>query len=99
MTARIFKPCKSSAQSGLAKTKQWVLEFIPSQAQDNDPLMGWNSSADLYPSQVKLYFNSMEEAVDYAKRSKLEFTVTQPHQMTQKIKCYVDMYKKPLLNH
>ncbi len=94
MTARIFKPCRSSAQSGLAQTKQWALEFTPKKGQDIDPIMGWSSSDDLYPTQVKLHFDSMEEAVDYAKRYNLDFTITQPHQATQKIKSYVNMYKR-----
>lgn len=96
MTARIFKPSRSSAQSGFAQTKQWILEFAPAKSQDIDPIMGWSSSSDLYSSQVKLYFDSMEEAVDYAKRSKLDFTIAQPHQATQKIKSYVNMYKRVL---
>ena len=29
MTIKIYKPSKSSMQSGLAKTKLWVAEYIP----------------------------------------------------------------------
>ena len=28
MTIKIYKPAKSSMQSGLGKTKQWIAEYI-----------------------------------------------------------------------
>jgi len=66
MTARIYKPARNAMQSGAAKTKHWVLEFVSTTARDVDPLMGWTSSSDTQ-SQVRLRFSSKEAAVDYAK--------------------------------
>ncbi|MEM7720180.1 MAG: NADH dehydrogenase ubiquinone Fe-S protein 4, partial [Pseudomonadota bacterium] len=45
MTARIFRPTKSAMSSGMAKTRDWVLEFPNETGRDIDPLMGWTSSA------------------------------------------------------
>ena len=62
MLARIYQPPKSATQSGLARTKRWVLEFEPSVARSIEPLMGWTSSEDMN-QQVVLEFETMEEAV------------------------------------
>ena len=77
MRARIYKPAKTAMQSGVARTRAWVLEFMPSSAREVDPLMGWTSSDDTQ-SQVRLRFASREEALDYAQDHGLEVTVTEP---------------------
>ena len=46
MTIRIYKPSKSSMQSGLGKTKQWLAEYVNEKDKIKDNLMGWNSSLD-----------------------------------------------------
>ena len=65
MKARIYQPARNAMQSGVAKTKQWVLEYAPSSSREVDPLMGWTSSNDTQ-SQVRLKFDSKEAAIDYA---------------------------------
>ncbi len=55
MRARIYKPSKTAMSSGLAKTKSWILEFMPESTSEIDPLMGWTSSGDTQ-SQVTLTF-------------------------------------------
>ncbi|GAA6187918.1 ETC complex I subunit [Litorivita sp. NS0012-18] len=77
MPARIYKPAKSAMSSGTAKTKYWVLEHTPASAREVDPLMGWTSSTDTQ-AQVKLQFDSKEEAVEYAREHGIEATVTEP---------------------
>ena len=77
MRARIYKPAKSAMSSGQAKTKEWVLEYAPSEARSIDPLMGWTSSSDM-DSQVRLRFDSLEAAKDYAKDHGIEAVVTKP---------------------
>lgn len=75
MRARIYRPSKTAMSSGMAKTRQWVLEFAPASARSVDPLMGWTSSSDTQ-AQVKLRFDSKEAALDYAKAHGLEAVVT-----------------------
>jgi hypothetical protein len=65
MLARIYKPAKTAMQSARAKTKEWVLEYEPATRQEIEPLMGWTSSNDML-SQVRLFFETKEEAIDYA---------------------------------
>ena len=66
MFARIYKPAKTAMQSGGAKMKQWVLEYEPATRQEIEPLMGWTSSSDML-SQVRLFFETKEEAIGYAR--------------------------------
>ncbi len=65
MAARIYRPAQTAMQSGPARTKEWVLEYEPDCPREIDPLMGWTSSRDT-KSQVKLTFDSKDEAVAYA---------------------------------
>lgn len=77
MSARIYKPAKTAMSSGTAKTKDWVLEFLPAQARGIDPLMGWTSSSDM-DSQVRLRFETVEAAKAYAKDHGIDAVVLKP---------------------
>jgi len=77
MLAKIYRPAKSAMTSGQAKTKDWVLEFAPEAAKRMDPLMGWTGSGDMR-AQVRLTFETREEAVDYAQRHGLPFMLIEP---------------------
>jgi antibiotic biosynthesis monooxygenase (ABM) superfamily enzyme len=92
MTARIFKPAKTAMQSGEARTKEWVLEFEPASPRDIDPLMGWTSSRDMQ-SQVRLEFDTKEEAVAYATREGLAYTLTEPTPRKPIRKSYADNFR------
>ena len=88
MQARIYKPAKTAMQSGKAKSSNWILEFVSSPASRNtDPLMGWTSSSDT-KSQVKLTFDTRDEAIAYAKRENLTFTVDEPRAAKRLVKSY-----------
>ncbi len=92
MTARIFKPARTAMQSGSANTKEWVLEFEPASARVVDPLMGWVSSGDTN-TQLKLEFETKDEAVAYATRNGLAFTVSDPAPHKRLNKTYSDNFK------
>jgi hypothetical protein len=92
MRARIFQPPKTAMQSGLAKTQEWALEFIPSHAERPDPLMGWTGGGDTQV-QVKLSFDSREEAIAYAERAGLQYDVELPQTRRIKPKAYSDNFK------
>lgn len=92
MVAKIYRPAKTAMQSGLAKTKQWILEFTPEQAREIDPLMGWTSSADMR-SQIRLYFPTEDKAVAYARRNGLAYRIEKPHERKRSKKSYSDNFK------
>lgn len=79
-------------QSGEARTKEWVLEFEPEAKQEPDPLMGWISSADTR-AQVRLEFATKDEAVAYATREGLAYTVIEPKPRKPIRKSYAENFK------
>jgi hypothetical protein len=87
MFAKIYRPSRTAMQSGQAKSRLWVLEFKSSMAKSPDPLMGWNSSADT-STQVKLQFDSKDQAVAYAKKQGIPFRVTEKPVIQRKPKTY-----------
>jgi hypothetical protein len=91
MLARIYIPAKSAMQSGRAKSKEWVLEFEPASARRPDPLMGWTVSADMN-GQVRMLFDTREEAVTYAQRHGIPFELLAPHQQKRIVKAYADNF-------
>ena len=74
MTARIYKPARTAMQSGTAKTKEWVLDYEPEQPRAVEPLMGWTSSGDM-KQQVRLCFDTKEEAIAYCERNGIAYQV------------------------
>lgn len=77
MRARIYRPARTAMQSGTAKTRDWVLDYLPAAARAVDPLMGWTSSADTQ-TQVRLRFASQDEAETYAQAQGIDYVVVQP---------------------
>ena len=91
MLARIYRPAKNAMQSGKAKTKDWVLEFEPASARKPDPLMGWTQSTDMN-GQVRLTFDTRDEAVAYAQRHEISFQLLEPKTPKRIIKAYADNF-------
>jgi hypothetical protein len=91
MLARIYRPAKTAMQSGKAKTREWVLEFEPASARVSDPLMGWTSSTDMN-GQVRLSFETREEAADYAQRHGIAFQLFEAKDPKPIIKAYSDNF-------
>ena len=91
MLARIFKPAPSATQSGRAKSRDWVLEFERSQAPLNEPLMGWTSSGDT-STQIRLTFDTREDAVAWAEANNIAFRVIEPPERRLIIKAYADNF-------
>ncbi|MEQ8806885.1 MAG: ETC complex I subunit [Rhodospirillales bacterium] len=89
--ARIFQPAKNAMQSGRGKTRRWILEYEPSEARVADPLMGWIGSGDTR-GQLRLKFDSKDEAIDYAKKNGLIYKVIEPHTRRVKPKSYSDNF-------
>jgi hypothetical protein len=88
---RISKPAKTAMQSGRANTTRWLLEYAPADAQEADPLMGWAGSSDT-TRQLKLWFDSKEEAVGYAVRKGLDYEVEEPNVRVIRPKSYADNF-------
>ncbi len=69
--AIIYKPAKTSMQSGVGKTKKWVLKFKDEKSGVN-PLMGWESSTNML-TELNLEFSSKDQAIKYAKKNNISY--------------------------
>jgi hypothetical protein len=92
MRARIFQAPKTAMQSGWAKTHVWTLEYVNGSAKRPDPLMGWTGGGDTQ-AQVKLIFETREEAVAFADRNGLQYDIEISQQRRVKPKAYADNFK------
>jgi hypothetical protein len=90
--ARIHQPAKSAMQSGRAQTRKWVLEYEPASRRDPDPLMGWSSARDTL-NEVRLRFDTLDEALAFAKKHGLEHELIEAHAPTPKAKSYADNFR------
>ena len=55
--------------------------------------MGWQSSSNTL-SEVKMTFNSKEDAIDYAKKNKINYIVVEPNKRSIVKKSYADNFLK-----
>jgi hypothetical protein len=90
ITARIYVPAKTAMRS-IAKTKSWVLDFEQASPKAIEPLMGWTSSADAR-QQVRLRFDSKEEAIAYCEQSGIPYRVFEPNPPKLQIQDYADNF-------
>ena len=87
----IKKPCKTNMQSGLNKTKQWVIEFPFDPTIKKDVLMGWNSSKDT-SKQLSLSFSLLEDAKKWCIKNKYDFSIVDETKRTLKPKSYASNF-------
>ena len=101
MTIKIYKPSKTAMQSGYGKTKKWLAEYISNEETVKDNLMGWNSSYDT-KSQIKVFFETKKQAVDWAKNNSYQYYIEEPKIRKVKLKSYAsnfDMKRKESWTH
>ena len=89
--AQIFRPAKNAMQSG-ARTPKWVFAYEPATPRRPEALMGWTRADDTL-NEVRLHFETMEEAVAFATKNGLDYTVIPPHHSIEKPKSYADNFR------
>ncbi|MEI4483701.1 MULTISPECIES: NADH dehydrogenase ubiquinone Fe-S protein 4 [Phyllobacterium] len=92
MAARIYRPAKTAMQSGKAKTEAWMLEFEPEQPRKVEPLMGYTSSGDM-KSQIRLSFETKEEAIAYAQKNGIAYSVQEPKETRRRVVSYSENFR------
>ena len=90
--ARIYRPSKTAMQSGRAQSRRWILEYEPATPHRPDPLMGWATAEDTL-NEVQLHFDTQDEAVAFAGRLGLDYTVIAPNVPAEKPKSYADNFR------
>jgi ETC complex I subunit conserved region len=89
---RIYQPTKTAMQSGRGRVSDWRLEFVATEAKRVEPLMGWIGSGDT-AQQVKLSFETRDDAIAHAQRQGWTYTVEEPLQRSPKPKSYADNFR------
>lgn len=92
MTARIYRPAPNAMQSGEGNSKRWLLVNEPASPREIEPLMGYTSSSDT-EAQIRLYFDTLEEAEAYAQRAGIPYRVQQPHEAKVQRNSYSDNFR------
>ena len=92
MTARIYRPAPNAMQSGRGKSKKWVLVHEQATAKQIEPLMGYTATSDTQV-QVRLSFETLEEAERYCRDNGIPYTVQPAHSPTPKRASYPDNFR------
>lgn len=92
MQVRIFQPSKTTMQSGRGNTQAWVLEYEIETPRRPEPLMGWISSGDTL-NQVRLRFNTKEDAIAFAERKGWHYDVQDSRERRFVPKNYADNFR------
>ena len=90
--AKIYSPAKTSMQSGRGKLEKWILEFNREDLE-KDFIMGWDSSSDT-KKQIKITFETKDEAIAYAKKKNISYSIIEPNNRKIIIKSYADNFLK-----
>ena len=90
--ARIYQETKNAMQSGRARTSRWVLEYVPAEAKQPDPLTGWAGSGDTR-QQVRLTFPDVAAAQAYAERESVAVRVIPAPVRVLKLQAYSDNFR------
>ena len=93
MQARIYKPAKTTMQSGRGNISHWVLEYEPETPRRPEPLMGWIGAGDTL-NQICLRFETREEAEAYAKRKGISYTVMPERERRVQPRNYSDNFRQ-----
>ena len=86
-TVRIYQPSQTAMQSGKGKTKHWLVEYETKDPMISEPLMGWIASIDTR-EQLRLFFPSLGEAIQFAKLKGLRYTISNPTKVSIVPKSY-----------
>ncbi|HLP66784.1 MAG TPA: ETC complex I subunit [Rhizobium sp.] len=92
MTAKIYRPAKTAMQSGKAKTQFWLLEYEQEVPRKVEPMMGYTSSADTR-QQVRITFETLEQAEAFAQRNGIEYRVILPKEAKRQVVSYTDNFR------
>ncbi len=92
MQVRIYKPAKSAMQS-VTGDGRWLLEFIrKNHHRFKEEVMGRISSDDM-ANEIKIYFDTLDEAVAFAENKQYSYEVITPKKSIMPKKSYAANFK------
>ncbi len=78
-------------QSGYGKNR-WIFEYYQNNDKITENLMGWTGSKDTM-EQIRLYFETAEDAVRYAKENNIDFDLIEDKKKKYGPKSYSDNFR------
>ena len=87
----IKRPSKTNMQSGLKKTKMWIIEFEFDPSLKKDVLMGWNSSKNT-TKQLKLNFDNLDDAISWCQKNSYQYRIVDQTYKSIKPKNYASNF-------
>ncbi|CAG8979019.1 hypothetical protein HYALB_00012701 [Hymenoscyphus albidus] len=92
-TVRIYKPTKPATQSGDWHGHHWRMDWdtLPKGHRWENPLMGWQSSAD-FMQGTNVNFKTKEEAIRFAEKQGYEYYVQEPQSRKITPKLYANNF-------
>lgn len=91
MKARIYSPAKTAMQSGRSKQGRWHIDFIEDKKNYQEPIMGWAGARQTL-SQLKLTFQSADEAASYLQQKGIPYTIDEQKETHLRGKSYSDNF-------
>ena len=79
-------------QSGIKNTKKWYLESMEISDRSINLSFDWSSSKNI-EDQIKISFDNLQSAINFAEKNNFEYEVFIPNQSNQIIKSYSDNFK------
>ncbi len=79
-------------QSGIKNTKKWYLESMDINERSLNLYFDWSSSKNI-EDQIKISFNDLQSAINFAEKNNLDYEVFVPNQPKQILKSYSDNFK------
>ena len=92
MAARIYRPAKSANQSGMARTKQWLLVFEQDKPREIEPLMGWTAPATRGSSCASSSTRRRRRS-PMREREGIAYRVEEPNEVKRRTHSYSDNFK------
>ena len=89
----LFKPTKSAMQSGYNNSRKWCLANNDINESFISSKFCWNGSSNP-EKQIKLFFDDLESAINFAKKNKYDYEVQMPNKRSLIKKSYAENFLK-----
>ena len=89
----IYRPAKTATQSGDWHSHHWRMDWdiLPKGHRWENPLMGWQSSAD-FMQGTHVNFKNKEDAIAFAEKQGYEYFVQEPNTRKFAVKAYANNF-------
>ncbi len=91
----IYKPAKSSMQSGLLNTKKWCLTNSSINESYKSPKFGWDGSTNP-EKKIELFFETLDDAKKFARKNSYNYKIVEPFKRKIIKKSYAQNFIKKI---